>query len=363
VATGKFSVYDEWMSAGHHGEGHDAAAEPAENAEHSSTISFGASTAKAEDAHGEHEGASNAGHGGNEHGASGDAPAHTPQEAALHHEVLQKKSSWLNKKAWLVRAFVYFVVWCLIALGYFRLSLRQDETKDPAITRKLQSLSSVSLIAFGLTLTFAAFDWVMALEPAWYSTIFGVIVFAGSAVGILAATILIGLQLQRSGASGDAINTEHFHDLAKLMFGFICFWTYVQFSQWMLIWYAGIPEEATWFHRRWQGGWSTVSYLLIFGHFVAPFLLLMSRVFKRSLWWLQAMCVWVLLMHIVDVYWFIMPQATAVPHFAPKLVDFAAIVFCGGTVGAYILYKLNHVPVIPVGDPRLQRSIHHHQSY
>ena len=159
---------------------------------------------------------------------------------------------------------------------------------------------------------------------------------------------------------GDAINTEHFHDLSRLMFGFVCFWTYVQFSQWMLIWYAGIPEEATWFHKRWEGGWQFVTYLLIFGHFVAPFLLLISRVQKRALRWLQVMCFWVILMHIVDIYWFVMPQAGG---FHVQLADIGALLFVGGTFFAYVFWQLGRVPLLPVGDPRLQRSLHLHQIY
>jgi hypothetical protein len=179
-------------------------------------------------------------------------------------------------------------------------------------------------------------------------------------VSILALTILIGLSLYKRGLVADAINPEHFHDLGKLLFGFICFWTYVQFSQWMLIWYAGIPEEATWFHKRWEGGWQFVSYLLIFGHFVAPFLMLISRVQKRALRWLQVMCFWVILMHIVDIYWFVMPQAGGF-HVQPA--DIGALLFVGGVFFAYVFWQLGRVPLVPVGDPRLQRSLHHHQTH
>ena len=185
--------------------------------------------------------------------------AHTLQEAALHHKILQSKGAYLNTQGWLIRSVLYFVVWCLIALVYFRWSRLQDRTKSPRYTMRMQSCAPVALILFGSTLTFAAFDWIMSLEPGWYSTIFGVIIFAGSVVSIFALTTLIGLSWHKRGLVGNAINPQHFHDLAKLMFGFVCFWTYVQFSQWMLIWYAGIPEEATWYHSRWENGWSFVS--------------------------------------------------------------------------------------------------------
>src|SRR5690606_41803355 len=125
----------------------------------------------------------------------------------------------------------------------------------------------------------------MSLEPAWYSTIFGVVIFGGSAAAILALLIVWGVSLHQSGEVGDAINVEHIHDLGKMMFGFFCFWTYVSFSQWMLIWYAGIPEEAEFFHKRWQSGWQTVSAMMILMHFALPILLYISSIFTRNLVW------------------------------------------------------------------------------
>jgi len=343
VALGKINIYDEWQSVSAQGAHAD------EYGEHGA-LELGTNVAHAQ------------GHG-DDHGdaaAHEEAHTHTPQETALHHAVLEQKSGYLNTKGWVARGIGYLLIWCIIALAYFRWSRRQDEDHDPQHTLRMQSLAAPSLILFAGTLSFAAFDWLMSLEAAWFSTIFGVIIFAGSAVSILAVTILIGLSLYKRGLVGDAINIEHFHDLSRLMFGFVCFWTYVQFSQWMLIWYAGIPEEATWFMKRWDGGWKFVSYLLIFGHFVAPFLLLISRVQKRALRWLQVMCFWVILMHVVDLYWFVMPQAGA---FHVQLADVGALLFVSGVFFAYVFWQLGRVPLLPVGDPRLQRSLHLHQIY
>jgi len=323
-------------------------------------LELGASLAHAQD-DGEAAEGDAAAHEGDAHEAAHEEEhAHTAQEAALHHHVLSQKTGYLNTNGWAARGLGYLIVWSLLALLYFTWSRRQDQDHDPQHTVRMQRLAAPSLVLFALTLTFAAFDWLMSLEAAWFSTIFGVIIFAGSAVSILAVTILIGLSLYKRGLVGEAINTEHFHDLSRLMFGFVCFWSYVQFSQWMLIWYAGIPEEATWFHKRWEGGWQFVSYLLIFGHFVAPFLLLISRVQKRHLGWLQVMCFWVILMHIVDIYWFVLPQAGG---FHVQLADIGALLFVGGVFFAYVFWQLGRVPLLPVGDPRLQRSLHLHQIY
>ncbi len=345
VAAGKVPIYQGWQDAGGQGAHHDGRDEHAD--EHSAP-GLGASIAQAQE------------HGEDLEAGQEEAHSHTPQEIALHREVIEAKTGYLNTRGWTIRAIVYLLIWSVIALAYFGWSRRQDEDHDPRHTLRMQSLSAPALILFAGTLTFAAFDWLMSLEASWFSTIFGVVIFAGSAVAVLALTILIGLSLYKRGLVGETINTVHFHDLAKLLFGFIAFWAYVSFSQWMLIWYAGIPEEATWFHKRSEGGWMFVSYLLILGHFVAPFLLLISRVQKRNLRWLQAVCFWVIFMHAVDIYWFVLPQAGS---FRIQPADIGALLFTGGVFLAYVFWQLGRVPLVPVGDPRLQKSLHHHQTH
>ena len=290
-------------------------------------------------------------------------PQPTEMELALHHELLEHKSAhWLNSPAVLIRTVVYFAIWILIGLGYFFMSTKQDKSRDRKLTVKMQQLAPITFIAFGGTMTFFGFDWVMGLEPNWYSTIFGVYLFAGSAVAILALVIVLAISLMRSGQLGDAVNMEHLHDLAKFFFGFFCFWAYIGFSQWMLIWYAGIPEEATYFHRRWAGGWQVVGYLLIFGHFAVPFLFFMSREIKRRLNLLRLTAVWMLVMHVVDVYWLVMPYATREPHFSVQYVDVSAILFAVGAFLTTAFVIMKRYPLIPVGDPRLPRSLHFHQT-
>ncbi len=217
-------------------------------------------------------------------------------------------------------------------------------------------------ILFALTLTFAGFDWIMSLMPGWYSTIFGVYVFAGCAVSAYALITLIALGLHARGHFGDAVNVEHFHDIGKLLFGFICFWAYVGFAQWMLIWYAGIPEEATFFHLRWHSeGWKAVSILLMVGHFALPFFFLISRVPKRRLAMLGFGAAWMLVMHLVDVYWLVLPNADA-GVFAPHWMDAACLLAIGGAFFAVVFWQMQRHPLIPVGDPRLLRSVVHVQT-
>jgi hypothetical protein len=299
------------------------------------------------------------GHGGDTHGAS---EAHTPMEEALHHQLLEFKSAtWYPLAFWLGRSALYLGVWILLALMYFRWSTRQDTTRDPKLTVKMQAMAPVALILFGLTSTFAGVDWIMSLEPVWYSTIYGVYLFAGSAMVILALVILISLSLNDQGHLGRAVNVEHYHDLGKLMFGFVCFWAYIGFSQWMLIWYASIPEETTYYHRRWEDGWQMVSMLLILGHFAVPFLFLISRVPKRRLGLLKLAAAWLVLMHVVDMYWFVMPYAPG-GAFSPHWLDVACLFAVVGVFFGVVFFLMRRYPLIPVGDPRLHRALHHVQT-
>lgn len=359
VAADKFNLYDEWMAGhghgddhGDHGEGHDSHDEEAHEGqageEHGSL--FGSSVAYAQDGDGDES------HAEEHH-------PHTPQMEAAHHRIMAHKSPYLNATRWHVSALVYWLIWIAIAMFYFRTSLTQDKstkTEGYALTNKMKKWSALSAILFGLTLTFAAFDWMMSLEPAWYSTIFGVIIFAGSAMSIFALLIVIGVSLYRRGLIGEALNTEHFHDLGKMMFGFMCFWAYVSFSQWMLIWYAGIPEESTWFQKRWDGAWKLWSLAVMLGHFALPFYFLISRMVKRRLGMLQFGAVWLLVMHIADIYLFVLPQAG---RFSFNHLDVGALLLCGGAFFAYVFHTLGKHPLIPMGDPRLSRAIHHHQSH
>ncbi|MEZ4249024.1 MAG: hypothetical protein R3B99_12370 [Polyangiales bacterium] len=364
VGADKFNLYDEWMAGhghddhgadhGDHGDAdhgdadHEHEADAHEGEEHGSL--FGPSVAYAQH--------------GDDHGDSHEAHVpHTPQMEAAHHHVLAHKAPYLNQGRWFVSAVVYFAIWILIGFFYFRTSLKQDgasKTESYALTNKMKKWSALSAILFGLTLTFAAFDWMMSLEPAWYSTIFGVIVFAGSAMSIFALLIVIGVSLYRRGLIGEALNTEHFHDLGKMMFGFMCFWAYVSFSQWMLIWYAGIPEESTWFQKRWDGAWKLWSLALMIGHFALPFYFLISRMVKRRLGMLQFGAIWLLVMHVADIYFFVLPQAG---RFSFNHLDIGALLLCGGAFFTYVFRTLAKNPLIPMGDPRLARSIHHHQSH
>lgn len=270
--------------------------------------------------------------------------------------VLQHKQPYLNSGGFVLRSLIYVVAWALLGWFYRRSSMRQDETGDPAITRRLQSLSAPALIVFGITLTFAGFDWIMSLDPHWYSTVFGVYLFAGSVLAILTTLILLLLQLQASGVMVRLVTWEHYHDLGKFLFGFTVFWAYIAFSQFMLIWYSNIPEETAWFKHRWSHGWEVVSVLLAVGHFCLPFLFLLSREVKRRRVTLTIACVWLLVMHYVDIYWLMMPSLHP-EHFQIHWLDFAMLVGIGGLFIAALGWMLRGQALVPVRDPRLAESL------
>jgi hypothetical protein len=220
----------------------------------------------------------------------------------------------------------------------------------------MEKLSAVALILFGLTITFASFDWLMSLEPEWFSTIYGLYYFAGSVVGFFAFLILLAMALQKTGHLGSAITTEHYHELGKLLLGFIVFWGYMAFSQYMLIWYANIPEESVWYLARQTGPWTWVSLGLLFGHLLIPFFGLLSREVKRCRILLGAWAVWMLVIHWIDVYWLVMPT------FAEDRLPFGAIDICcmvavGSLFLAGLLWSARGRALVPVQDPRLSESL------
>jgi hypothetical protein len=306
--------------------------------------------------------------------------------------VLQAKAWYLNPGFFTGRAAAFFLIWIGLATVFGGLSRKQDETGDPQITRRMQNLAPVGLMLFALSLTFAAFDWLMSLDPHWFSTIFGVYYFAGTVLCIYAVLILATMALKKTGQLGEAVTTEHFHDMGKMLFAFTVFWTYIAFSQYMLIWYANIPEETAWYHMRLQGSWKTLSIVLSLGHFVVPFFFLMSRHIKRRNLTLAVGAIWMLLMHLLDMFYLVMPgfqnghgggghgaeagahgaeaaahgaehAAEAVAHAAHVasvhvgLIDLLTVIGIGGLWVAAFSWILGRQALVPTKDPRLPESL------
>jgi hypothetical protein len=287
-------------------------------------------------------------------GASG--PYHHWVFPPADDHLVHAKHAWLNVPFFGARIVGYFLVWWGISRYFFKKSVQQDASGDPAITERLRIAAGPSVIAFAVTVCFAAFDLLMSLNPHWFSTIFGIYYFAGCVIANYATLILGSMALQRSGKLQHTITTEHYHDLGKLLFAFVFFWSYTAFSQFMLIWYANLLEETVWFHVRWYTSWRDVSYALLFGHFMFPFVFLLSRWTKRWRKPLAFFAIWMLGMHYVDLFWLVMPSLT--PNGASfHVMDLTALFGVGGVFVAWFARTASKVNLIPVKDPNLAHSL------
>ena len=277
-------------------------------------------------------------------------------EAVAADPLLTHKQAYLNVPFFLVRTAIYFAVWNALAFWFGWQSRLQDETGDPEITRRMRKASAPALILFALTVTFAAFDWLMSLDPHWYSTIFGVYFFSGSALGAFAFLCLVALAVRKNGLLGEVVSNDHVHDLGKLLFAFVAFWAYIGFSQFFLVWYGNLPEETGFFAVRLHGSWKPLSALLMVGHFIVPFFFLLPRTIKRNATALRLGALWLLLMHVVDLHWLVMPNLHR-EGFAPSPLDALALI---GWIGAFLAgfgWLLRRSALVPLRDPRLAESL------
>jgi hypothetical protein len=235
------------------------------------------------------------------------------------------------------------------------LSVQQDRDGGSEISSTLRRISAPSMIVFALTLTFCSIDLVMSLDALWFSTMFGVYYFAGC---VLAGYCTLGLFLmwiQSKGRLTTAVNSEHYHDIGKMMFAFTVFWAYIAFSQFMLIWYADVPEETHWYHWRFEGSWKVVSALLLVAHFAVPFFGLMSRHVKRNKRSLAFWAVWILVIHYVDLFWLVYPNGGGdIPLGAVDILCWLGVLAVFGAASVRRAQKIN---LIPTGDPRLADSL------
>jgi hypothetical protein len=268
--------------------------------------------------------------------------------------LLQHKQPYLNVPFFLIRTLAYFAIWSTIAIWFGRLSRLQDETGEHQLTRRMRRRSAPALILFALTVTFFSFDWVMSLDPHWYSTIFGVYFFAGSVMAFFAFMTLIAIGQQE--LQPRVVNEEHLHDVTKLMFAFLVFWAYMAFSQFLLIWYANLPEETGFFAQRLAGSWRPVSIALALGHFVVPFFFLLPRTIKRNPKASTIAALWLLAMHALDMYWLVMPSLH-VGGITLSWLDAAALIRCTGVFLAAFGRSLGRQALVPLRDPRLPESI------
>jgi len=285
---------------------------------------------------------------------------HWTSEEAQKDPVVIAKAAYLNESFFIGRGIFYVVLWSVLGIYYYRKSVKQDQSGDQAITFKLQKVSYPGIALFALSVSFCAFDWIMSLNPHWYTNMFGVYYFAGSIMIVYALLLLTTLALRGGTKIGNYISVEHIHDLGKLLFGFNIFWTYIAFSQYFLIWYSNIPEETEFYAMRSLGEhgahWLPWSIALIVGHFAVPFAFMMSRHIKRQPLLIGLGSVWMLVIHYVDIHWLIRPNwHNELNHFG--IIDILTLLGIGGLFIGFATLLLRRNSLIPQKDPRLTESM------
>jgi hypothetical protein len=277
--------------------------------------------------------------------------------AVANDPLLQHKSPYLNRSFFELRGAIYMLIWLLLAYGLNRWSRQQAQTANPeaarAATRRLQRLSALGLVLYALTVTFAAIDWGMSLDPHWYSTIYGVLFMVSQILATLAFVIVVVTQLADVEPLAAVLTPGRLHDLGKLLLAFVMLWAYCAFSQYLIIWPGNLPEETPWYLHRTQGGWQWLGLTVLIFHFILPFCLLLSRDAKRRSPTLAAISIVILGVHAVDRFWLIMPSFYPAGLHAHWL-DLAAFLGIGGLWLATFLWQLQRRALVPLHDPRLQ---------
>jgi len=266
----------------------------------------------------------------------------------LREHLEQITQSYLSVHGFIIRAVIYFAIWNLLSFLLTKWSEEQDRPSARDNTGRFKALSGPGLILYGFTISFAAIDWVMSLDPSWISTIYGLLVLIGEVLAALCFAVVIERILFRYRPMSELLKPDHVQDHGKLMLAFVMVWAYFSFSQWLIIWAGNLPEEITWYMTRLNGGWGAVGLFLVIFNFAVPFVLLLSRPFKRDVTQLVWLAVWLLLMRYLDLFWMIEPNFSKT--FTVTLADAVVPVAMGGLWLAYFFRNLASIPLVPAYD-------------
>jgi hypothetical protein len=270
-------------------------------------------------------------------------------EVIARDEVIQAKHGYLNVPFFIIRAALYFTSWLLLSYWLNRWSLQQDETRDRTLVRKLQLLSGPGMIVYGLAITFASVDWVMSIDPHWFSTIYGMLFIVGQSLAAFAFVIVVAAFLSESRPISHFLNAEVFQDLGNLLLAFVMLWAYISFSQYLIIWSGNLPEEIPWYLRRGTNGWQWVAAVLAVFHFFLPFLLLLGRANKRKKVFLTGIALTILVMRWLDLYWLVAPSFLPSPGI--HWLDVLLCLVIGVVWGYAFFAQLTKRALLPTGDP------------
>jgi len=267
---------------------------------------------------------------------------------------------YLTHNGYLTRAVMYFATWLLLMFIFNRLSRQQDaDREDRALRRRLNMLAGPGIIVYVFAMSFAAIDWVMSLSPHWASTIYGFLFVVGQLISSMALMIAVVVLLARAEPLAGILQKRHLHDLGKLLLAFVMLWAYFDFSQLLIIWSGNQPEEISFYRTRLYGEWGVVAVIVLVFHFFVPFFLLLSQDVKRNAKLLPKIAVWLIFMRLVDLFWMTRPEFTS--RAVPTWLDIVLPLALGGLWLGFFAFNLKQLPLLPVGDPKLEEAIEHHE--
>jgi hypothetical protein len=282
-------------------------------------------------------------------------------EKVLNDHLIQHKSAWLNSPFFIGRLIVIVILWIGFGILFLKNSTKQDSDHDVSHTQKNTTLSAAFILVFAVTFSVLCYDLLMSLTPHWFSTMWAVYCFAGIYQTFFAVFAILIFYLKKNGYLGDLVNDNHIHDVGKFMLSFSIFWAYTGFCQFMLIWYANLPEETFWYEQRMTGGWTIITYSIPFIKFIFPFLLLLNRPNKRDINFLAKMGFWIILTEIIEIFWIVFPSNFE--HLDPIsfVVTVGVVIGAFGLFGFTLLKGLESNKLVAVGDPRFEQALNHHQ--
>ncbi len=276
-------------------------------------------------------------------------------EAVAQDALLQHKHVYLNVPFFLARTAFYFAVWIAVARYLNKWSLAQDEVADPLIARRLEMMSRGGLLLYGFTMTFAAVDWAMSLEPHWFSTIYGIIFMGAQGLSTFAFVIPVAALIADRPPFSRVITADQFHDLGKLLLAFVMLWAYFALSQFLIMWSGNLPEEIPWYIHRMRGGWQYVGIFVIIFHFVLPFIVLLSRDVKRHPRALATVASVLIVIRFVDLFWFVRPSMEPA-GLSVHWLDVVVPIGIGGIWLWFFIRQLKDRPLVPLNDPYLPQE-------
>lgn len=272
--------------------------------------------------------------------------------------LLKHKAPYLNVPFFLGRAAFYFAGWMFLSWWFNRWSLKEDLEGHDVVHGKMSSMAGPGLLFWGFSVTFMSLDWILSVDPMWFSTIFGMLFMVNQGLTAMAFLITLMVLLYRQRPMSEVLTHRHLHDLGKFLLALVMVWAYFSFSQFLIIWAGNLPEEIPWYLIRLNHGWQFVGLLLVIGHFALPFALLLSRDLKRNFKLLASIAMFILVMRLVDLYWLITPSFRT-QGFGISFLDFTIPIGLTGLWLAYFLFQLEKRPLMPRNAPHLEEVLEH----